>query len=88
MGYTNTRTKLLGMFDENFNLTRKIPLPNGRNLVDIKFKKYPSAYYDEHQPVFVVERPNMEKKEIEVSRDERVYCEEELMRLYELALEL
>lgn len=88
MGYTNTRTKLLGMFDENFNLTRKIPLPNGRDLVDIKFKKYPSVYYDEHQPVFVVEGADMEKKEIEVSQDERLYCEKELMRLYELALEL
>ena len=88
MGYTNRSMKLIGMFDEGLNLTRKIPLPNGINLVNIKFKRYRNSYYNEYKPIFEVEGPDMEKKVVEVPDEEAKYGSDNYIRLYELATDL
>ena len=88
MGYGNKRMKLMGMFDEDFNLTTKIPLSNGRYLVDVKFTTYRGSYYNEYKPIFVVEGTDIEKKELEVEDEESKHYPTDFLTLYQKALEL
>lgn len=88
MGYSNRSLKLLGMFDDNFNITRKIPLPNGRSLVNVRFETYRSEYYNEYKPIFEIEGTNMEKAELKIDTDFENGYPDDFLTLYEKALEL
>lgn len=56
-GYTNSSYMLLGMFNGNFEQVNEIPCSKGA-IVDVKFTKYPSSYYNEYKPILVVEDNN------------------------------
>lgn len=57
LGFTNSSYMLLGMFDANFEQVNKIPCSNG-NIVDVKFTKYPSSYYNEYKPILIIKDNN------------------------------
>ena len=66
--------------------TIKIPLSNGRYLVDIKFTRY--SGYDEYKPIFEVEGTDIEKKELKIEDKESKYYPTDFLTLYQKALEL
>lgn len=88
IGFSNRSMKLLGMFDENFNLTRKIQLPNGRNLVNVRFEKYRSEYYNEYKPIFEIEGAEMGRAELKIDTDAEEGYPADFLTLYKKALEL
>lgn len=66
--YQNSGGILLGMFDKNFDLARKITLENGWSITNIRFTKYKESWYDTYKPILVVKSPIGEEKEISVEK--------------------
>ena len=55
--YTNSGLMLLGMFDANFDMVKKIPCSKG-NIVDVEFKSSGYSGFDRYSPRLVVEDNN------------------------------
>lgn len=66
--YENSGGILLGMFDKNFDLARKITLENGWSITNIRFTKYKESWYNTNKPILVVKSPIGEEKEISVEK--------------------
>lgn len=87
--FTNRSMTLLGMFDEDLHLVKKIPLPNGYFLVDIKFKEYRGALTNnQFKPIFVIEGHDNELTELTIDSEKENGYPEDFYNLYNKALEL
>lgn len=87
-GFTNRSMTFLGMFDEDFRLVKKIPLPNGYFLVDLKFEEYKNyRTNNQFKPIFVIEGHGDELTELTIDREDEKYYPEDFYNLYKKALE-
>lgn len=69
-GYINKSAKLLGLFNRNLELIESIPINDRIQINGVEFTKYPGSYYNEYKPIFICEKSDGERVNLELESDE------------------
>lgn len=84
--YINQSAKLIGFFNNNFELINYIPINESITLKDIKFTTYPSSFYNEYKPIFLCENKNGETVDVKLESNDG--WSQEFINLFKQAKQL